>query len=516
MLVLVLAAFTWLFYQNAWTGDDPYVTFRSVDNWVRGWGITWNTGERVQAYTHPLWMLVLSACYFFTREAFFTPLAISYVIDIALLVLLFRALKKEPLRFAALSLLLVSSKAFVDYSSSGLENPLSHLLAVLYFAPYLFGDPPRTLTRFRNDVLLASLAFITRTDTIVFYAPMLGYSLFLALKEYRARAVVAVLQGAVPAILWYGFATIYYGFPLPNTAYSKLNGGRLDVPFFHKNAFAYFQNSFEWDPPTLILIALGCAAGIYAVVRRPRIGPVPLTVAGVVLYLGYVVRIGGDYMSGRFFALPLLLAMMVLVAVVPDRRLTMEAAVVAFVLAFAGPRPPVLASGLNDHGGVGIERTGIRDERGGYHGYSDLSTVVARRDWTFGRADARKLNLHGPTKTVVIWGAIGHFGYENGPETHDVDFIGLSDALVARIPVPDVMERWGRGHLFRTLPEGYIESIEAGENLIVDPSLHEVYDKLLIITTGPIWRASRFRAVWEMNTGKYRKQITEYGDRNVH
>jgi hypothetical protein len=41
--------------------DDAYITLRTVDNWVNGRGLVWNTAERVQTYTHPLWMLLLSA-----------------------------------------------------------------------------------------------------------------------------------------------------------------------------------------------------------------------------------------------------------------------------------------------------------------------------------------------------------------------------------------------------------------------------------------------------------------------
>ena len=67
-----LLLFTYVFLANAWMGDDAYITFRSVWNFVHGYGLTFNPDERVQAYTHPLWMLVVSAAHFVTREFFFT------------------------------------------------------------------------------------------------------------------------------------------------------------------------------------------------------------------------------------------------------------------------------------------------------------------------------------------------------------------------------------------------------------------------------------------------------------
>ena len=78
-LTALAAAFVYTFYVNAWVVDDAYITFRSVDNWIAGRGLTWNPGERVQVFTHPLWMLLVAAAYAVTREFFYTSLALSFV-----------------------------------------------------------------------------------------------------------------------------------------------------------------------------------------------------------------------------------------------------------------------------------------------------------------------------------------------------------------------------------------------------------------------------------------------------
>jgi arabinofuranosyltransferase len=49
-----------------------------------------------------------------------------------------------------------------------------------------------------------------------------------------------------------------------------------------------------------------------------------------------------------------------------------------------------------------------------------------------------------------------------------------------------------------------------GENRIVDPALHEYYDRLRLVTTGPIWRWERFRAIWAINTGDSRELLDAY------
>src|SRR5690242_16188482 len=64
--------------RRAWVSDDAYITFRTVDNFIHGYGLTWNTAERVQAYTNPLWMLLVSIGSLVTREVFYT----SYFLEL--------------------------------------------------------------------------------------------------------------------------------------------------------------------------------------------------------------------------------------------------------------------------------------------------------------------------------------------------------------------------------------------------------------------------------------------------
>src|SRR5919106_1295954 len=88
----LLAVFTYVFLANAWIGDDAYITFRVVDNFVNGYGLTFNPDERVQAYTHPLWMLLLSVLYLVTSDLFYTTLAVSYGFCVVALAVVFKSL----------------------------------------------------------------------------------------------------------------------------------------------------------------------------------------------------------------------------------------------------------------------------------------------------------------------------------------------------------------------------------------------------------------------------------------
>jgi arabinofuranosyltransferase len=65
-----LAAMLVVLIRTAWMSDDAYITMRTVDNFVNGFGLRWNVVERVQAFTHPAWLMLITPFYAVTREAF--------------------------------------------------------------------------------------------------------------------------------------------------------------------------------------------------------------------------------------------------------------------------------------------------------------------------------------------------------------------------------------------------------------------------------------------------------------
>src|SRR5947209_2599838 len=76
LIALALAFFLFIITRDSWLSDDAYITFRTVDNFIHGYGLTWNVDERVQVYTHPLWMFLLSAVYFCTYEFYYSALVL--------------------------------------------------------------------------------------------------------------------------------------------------------------------------------------------------------------------------------------------------------------------------------------------------------------------------------------------------------------------------------------------------------------------------------------------------------
>jgi arabinofuranosyltransferase len=497
--MLPLAAFALLLVRTAWCSDDAYITYRTIDNFLHGYGLRWNVFERVQAYTHPLWMACMTALVFVTREFYVTGLVFSMLVALAALGHLVFRMASSTAAALAVSALLLSSKAFVEYSTSGLENPLTNLLLVLFIATYLTRRHVFWLA------LLACLGTLNRMDTVLFYAPVLVAELW-RLKSRRALA--SVIVGFAPFAVWEAFSFVYYGFFFPNTAYAKLNTGIASADLARQGA-QYFLSALEMDPVTIAGITAGMVAPI--VLRERRMLPI---VAGIALYLVYIVKVGGDFMMGRFFAAPLCAAACVLVALEWRAHVAWIVAVASIGLSFV-PIRPMFTTG-SDYGReqdtTNISRN-VGDQRFMY--YSGTGLLSSSRDGWEPTYDwinrGREFAREGPGVRQI--GAVGFQAFYAGPEVTIIDFHALTDALLARLPA-DERKQFVVAHFKRTLPAGYEASVRARKNLIEDPDLAAYYDALRKITEDPVWSAERWVAIWDMQLGRLDPRIDAYLARN--
>jgi len=335
LIAVLTVIFSVIVLRSAWVCDDAYISFRTVDNFVNGYGLTWNTGERVQAYTNPLWVFVTAAVYVFSGEFYYTAIFLSLLLSIGMVVMLARKVALSVQSAALAVVVLMCSKAFIDYSTSGLENALTHLLLVIFAAVYFGGQ--RTLRQLFWLALIASLGMLNRLDTVLLYLPVLVAAFFGT--PYGGR-IKRVLLGMLPIIGWELFSLIYYGFPFPNTYYAKLKAG-IPAADLVRQGLVYYVDTLDLDPLTLIVILSGI---VLVWVGRKR-EQVPF-VLGVAFYLIYIVWIGGDFMSGRFFAAPMLIAVILLSRLsLPSKGVGLWAPFVTILLlGLTSPRSPLLTA----------------------------------------------------------------------------------------------------------------------------------------------------------------------------
>ena len=456
--------------------------------------------------------LLLSTVYVFTHEAYYSTLLLSIILSLGCVCILVYSVAQKNVYIALPALMLLcTSKAFVDYSTSGLENPLLHLCIVVFFGIY---------SSIRDDFnklfwlcFVASMSIFNRMDSSLLFAPaLLHFFIRLPEKFQKPRQLFVALTGLLPFLLWELFAVVYYGFLFPNTAYAKLNVG---IPFTDLviQGLHYFLDSLRTDPITLTTI-VSCALVVFKTKDKKWL----VAYTGVILYLVYIIKIGGDFMSGRFLAAPFCLSVVILTnraQIFLNPRRTTVLFVIIILTALINPVSPLRAG--RNYEKRHISKRGIADERGWYYQGTGLlvSAEVKSRQMSkqyLLNDVGLKYKKESREKPVRVVGNAGFIGYYSGPDVYLIDHLGLSDPFLASLK-PDLNSGWRFGlpsktgwrigHFFRYLPTGYYESKLLKKNVIQSYIYANLYDKFLLITRGEIFSWQRFKAIWKFNTGQY-------------
>jgi arabinofuranosyltransferase len=504
----LLAVFLVVLVRTAWLSDDSYINFRTIDNVLHGYGLRWNVVDRVQSFTDPLWLFLVTACVFVTREFYYTVVVLSILLSGAAVVLIARRIALDTTAAIVGIVLLLASKAFVDFSTSGLEGPLTHFLLVAFLAVY-WNDDADGDARTRKLSLLTALLMLTRIDASLLVLPALLLALIHRGVERGVRGIRPAAWGLALVVVWEGFSLLYFGFPLPNTAYAKLGGGvpRGDLAV---QGFVYILDSIALDPVTLT--AIGGAVVATCLTRARRDAPIAL---GIALSAVYVVAAGGDFMSGRFFAASFACAVMLLVRRrewTQQPTLAMAVVVLAVVAAIGSHESSLLTNGRFRHDFT--DRDGIVDERRVYYPFTGLMSVE-RQDGQLTHPWAQHgRDVLASGERVSAYAADGFFGFTLGPAVYALDPFALGDALLAHLPAE---AGWRPGHFGRRIPDGYDATLASGVNQIVEPSIHEFYERLQSVTRGPLWSWRRMREIWRFNTGGNATLIARstYGVRQI-
>ena len=475
----------------AWLCDDAYITLRTVDNFVNGLGLRWNAIERVQTFTHPAWTLLVAPFYAITREAYFTVITLQLVLAALTLGLCFRVLASSVPAVAFGVAALASSRAFVDFSTSGLENGLAHALLVVFLVIWL-RDRARGGGLAGLGLVAAGL-MLCRLDLAALVAPLL----VMALWPTRRDRIVSFAAGFAPFIGWELFSLIYYGQLVPNTALAKLPPG-VPAGELAAQGLRYLAATWHFDAvtplvvlvSTILLTALGGAAG-------------RAIAAGVVLHVLSIIVVGGDFMSGRFLTPAFLAGLAGIIGVRGGSRsggaFVAAAAVIVTIGAFEPGTPFRTTANFrpSEAPGAEFDRHGVTDERRFYYPTLGLLPVLqgraSPRDHPWAVAgSAMRAQADRPEGRLREASNVGLFGYYAGPGVYVIDRNALTDPFLARLPPKP---GWRVGHYERAVPAEYEASRRADRNLIADPDLRLLYDDIERLTRADIWSRERWGVI---------------------
>jgi hypothetical protein len=423
--------------------DDAMISMRYASNLVRGHGLVWNPGERVEGFTNPLWVLVMAGVILiFGRIKAILAMQILGALLHAAAALLFarmgsRVFRASPwpvvaLLEAGLFWLVMSTYPLRFWSHMGMEVSALLLVGALAWTIALRGPRADEPSRSGGGVtmrlgLLAAVAFLLRPDGCLVVIPPLALACLRSrpLPKAIARAA-APLAIAVTASTALRFA--YYGDWLPNTY--RLKMGRFPLAFRIENGLGFLQPYLHQ-----VAILAGLALVACLVTRSWR---ALALVASPALLFAYQVWVGGDpwpywrQLSPGYPVLLLLVACGCAAASTLLRRRFRRARPLRWIAPIVAMMAMVGA----------MEPTRVA--------FADGTTLAYNAAWAktnVERAQVFRKILRPDARIAVVWGGVTP--YYDG-HRHAIDILGKCDRVVADQP-PDLSGELG-GSGMRSVP----------------------------------------------------------------
>ena len=444
---------TYQAYALKWVGDDIFIGFRYIDNFLNGDGWVYNIGEHVEGYTNYLWLVIIA----FFQKINFDPVNVSINLGIicffAVLVIFgfisykVNASFKNKLFIPFTLILLALNQDFAIWATSGLETSFYTLLMSGAFYIYFFTDIKRPRKLLSAGFLL-SLSMITRPDSLMFAGLACFFVLLrsVILKNSFKKTVGEILLFSLPMILIYVPYFIwryqFYGYPFPNTYYSKL----AYLTSFDKGFYYIWLYIRVHYITVLVLFSIipvyrwllkenGSLKQKIRSITEDRLKSVfvfSLTCVSLYWFL-FIAKVGGDFMYARFMVptLPFIYLLMELTAnyILPSKRYAILTAILV-MLSFHETklRKELFIEIQPDGTSKDIQRKGIADERYFYVNLYKLLKV----DKPIGQMLSPYFKNIGAT--MHVRGAQACLCYylkiKAGIENH-----GLTDEYIAHLPV---------------------------------------------------------------------------------
>jgi arabinofuranosyltransferase len=210
---------------HAWGNDDAFISYQYARNLVKGRGLAFNPGERVEGYSNFLYVLLVAPAFFVTTDdgVYFYSVFFNLVFTIGAFLIFTSHLRHELGNWnaAAGCLLFALCLPIWIAVASGLETCLVLLLylAIWVTVERVARDPD---ARHVNLLwVLLVLSVLTRADGFVVPGMVIFY---LVIKRRFREAVTCALAAFAAFGAYEAWRYHYYGHFLPNTYYVKVAG----------------------------------------------------------------------------------------------------------------------------------------------------------------------------------------------------------------------------------------------------------------------------------------------------
>ena len=502
---ILMTIFVILIFSKAWLSDDSYHGFAMIKNFVAGNGLVYNAGERVNAATNPLLMIILSIICLVFRDIELTTIAVEILLSIFMVMVVYKYLHNKKSVFL-FSLLLMASYSYISFTTSGLENCLICLCEMLYFVFVLNHDEKYTAKELLWISFLCSLAILTRFDTALLLFLPTAYIYLFKRKCGFFKMIGVGLLGLLPFFSWIAFSVIYYGYPFPNTFYMKVKTG-IPVQEYFVKGLNYFGVTFFYDAVSIVTIFIALAL----MIKSSKSILSKLIFGSVIVKFIYFIYVGGDFMLGRYFCDLFVISLYYILWTKENNQLSdINLKKVIFVLICF-----TLIGNFNYHkfnDKFVFPNNDVAFEREGYIGNTSVFKIIYSRvcnvDIPLSRWETRDIeeSISNGYKGDIMNGAPGILAYKFNDKLRLTGRDGLADPLLIFMPIDWEYSKeyskdgtWRIGHMQRIVPEGYPESVRYDQNLVVDEETHELYDKVRIVVKGELFSKERFKTILELN-----------------
>ncbi len=529
---LAIIAFSIAVLVCAWLSDDAYHAYVMAKNLADGNGIVYNIGYRVNVSTCPFYTLLTSIFYMVFNESMYIAGIVQGVVfsTIAFGILLYKSGNNKPRVFLIL-ISMLGCYEFMSYTTSGLENSLLYLLCALFLSTFL-DDKEWNVKRLFWLFFVHSLILITRMDnTLIYIVPLVYVFFFVCRIPFIKKCIIAIL-GTLPFIIWEVFSFWYFGAFFPNTVYVKIFTGISKAEYFRKG-IDYLWRSYSADGFILLCILTYVLLAIlkYRNVKHMCVA------AGLLIYHIYIISIGGDFMLGRFIAVSYYASIFGICNLSCNHFVSECECINLFGIkkGTIGIMPIICVIGLlwrviispavlnelyDIHWDESI--TSVADEKRYYYPITGLFPCVMENritdNWMMTRHysecideidSAIKNGQKGLITEGVLAGMVRYYYLEKNPGFYLTDACALMDPLLSHLPA-NKTNPWRVGHLRRSIPCGYTESIMATKNTIEDGNLWQYYDVILRVVSGDLKDHRRINEIWNLNIGAYDYLVDYY------
>jgi arabinofuranosyltransferase len=314
-LALAALVLVWHAQQYDFVTDDAYISFVFARNLAEHGALVFNLGDPVEGYTNFLWTFGLGLLMVVGIPPELASRIAGVGFGLGVLAMSFRLAERllgrgHPL--AALpALLLASSSGFACWSSGGLETQLYTFLIMVALDGYLAATDGDEAGGLRRMAIALALAAMTRPEGLLIAGLIVVHRLasnLLLDRRLAPRRTEWLAAGWFLALWapWFAWRAWYYGWPFPNTYYVKAAGAaapgydaKMRANGWHYVGRWFTQTGLAWAAPLAVVGLIARPA------HRVRFAFVSLAALIAVVYLRYVVGVGGDFMGLHRFIMPL-------------------------------------------------------------------------------------------------------------------------------------------------------------------------------------------------------------------